>query len=125
MVFPALVNVVVALMPSNVPTLTSGADCVTEPMASRSSDVAIGASVNVPSIVTFCADGVEVVAPAGTLVKPPMTSVEMPFVISDSSVDPTTSSPDAGAPSRLVLIAENGASSTVPDGAVIVLFVTA
>src|ERR1700733_4568725 len=65
-----------------------------------------------PSTVTVLADGAEAVAPAGTLVKPPATNVDVEMI--DNRPGEMTR-PDA--PNRLVLIAENGASSTVPLGA--------
>ena len=64
--------------PSAVSVPTGGPACVIAPMACRSNVAATVPRETVPSIVRLAADGVATVAPAGTLVNPPIVSVPRP-----------------------------------------------
>src|SRR6266851_3784702 len=108
------------VVPIRVATFKIGATCVTGPFVSKLNVVASDPTVTVPSTDTLAADGADVDAPAGTFVKPPTVSIARPGVTLDSSGWPMINCPWP-VPSKLVLIGENGATSSVPAGAVMVL----
>ena len=98
---------------------------VIDPFASRLSPNAVLVRSTGPSMVmpVVEAAGPVTVGPV-TSVKPPMRSVVgrlVPPLMIDSRVGSISSCPAALVPATLVWIAENGASSTVPNGTVIVL----
>ena len=117
---PAFVSVTSLPVAVSVPTPVIGAVWVIGPVVRRFSAKASPDSARVPSMERPLADGADVFAPAGTLVKPPAVRVPRPGVMLASKAGPMTNCPEP-VPSRLVLMLEKGATSSVPAGAVMVL----
>ena len=105
-------------VPVRLLTVTAPPDCVMAPVASSRSVVAMPVRSSGAPMSTEAADAAGVVASAGTLVKPPTSSVPLLVWTIDSNVASTRG---PSPPSMLAAIAENGASSTVPAFVVIEL----
>jgi hypothetical protein len=122
--FLVLPSVALPALPVRVVTVSGPPGSVIAPTASSRNVEAMPVRFTAPSMVTVAADAVGTVAPTGTLVKPPTSSVP-PLVWMAFSRSPPTIRPAMSPPSRLVLTAVNGASCTVPAVVVIVLLVLA